>query len=154
MDYELKRVLKEPKFLQLCATKLKEHLGLNLYLLDGRGMHPVREENLPLIWRFLLDRRIRESYRQKLQLELLDYQRRHRKLETVDPRLFFTDLEVLQLDRKDQAAYLEILILLHQDEDVLRLFGKTRCQQVDARLLLRFLQRLLSEGEVPSDLFR
>lgn len=154
VDYELKRVLKEPKFLQLCATKLKEHLGLNLYLLDGRGAHPVREENLPLIWRFLLDRRIRESYRQKLQLELLDYQRRHRKLETVDPRLFFTDQEVLQLDRKDQAAYLEILILLHQDEDVLRLFGKTRCQQVDARLLLRFLQRLLSEGEVPSDLFR
>lgn len=152
VDYELKRVMIEPVFLQVCARKLKDHLGLNLYLLDGRGSHQVREENLPLIWRFLEDRRIRESYRQRLKLELLDHQRRHRRLETLDRRLFFTDSEVFRMSRKDQGAYLEILILLGQDEDVWRLFERTGCREVDGRLLLKYLQRLMTEGEPRSAL--
>ncbi|MCI8585713.1 MAG: hypothetical protein HFI92_07430 [Lachnospiraceae bacterium] len=154
VDYELKRVMIEPVFLQLCARKLKDHLGLSLYLLDGKGPHAVREENLPLIWRFLEDRRIRESYRQKLQLELLDYQRRRRRLETLDRRLFFTDSEVLRMSRKDQGAYLEILILLGQDEDVWRLLERTGCREVDKRLLLRFLQRLMEDGAISTNLLR
>lgn len=149
VPYDLKRVMIEPKFLQVCTVKLKHHLGLNLYLLDGNGTHRIKNDNVELIWRLVEEERLKESYRQQLKLELLEYERKHRRLERMDERLRISDVDALS--RKDQAAYIENFILFREDEEAFRLLERTGCQEVDARLLLRLLQRLLAEEKVEQE---
>lgn len=146
VPYERKRVMVEPAFLQLCIRKLKDHLGLNLYLLDQEGGHRLGPDNLELAWKLLEDRRVRETYGQRLRLEILDYERRHQKPEEPDERLMFSEVEALGLSREYQAAYIESLILWKQDDTALRLLWKSGCRQVEAGLLLRLLERLLAKG--------
>lgn len=147
VPYERKRLMIEPKFMQLCKRKLKGHLGLNLSALDGKGPHQrLKKDSLSAAWKLLEDGRIKESYRQQLKIELLDHERRHRRLEQINERLLFSDGEVQKLSRACQGSYIEILILLGQDEAALRLLWKTGCRETDAGLLLRLLQRLLEEG--------
>lgn len=150
--YERKRLMIEPRFLQLCAGKLKDHLGLNLYLLDGKGRHRLNRENQSLAWKLLEDGRVRESYRQQLKIELLDYERKHRRLDQINERLMFSDKEVMRLSRTCQASYIETLILLKKDGDAIRLLWKTGCRKTDAKLLLRLLERLMEEGRTSKNL--
>lgn len=142
---ERKRIMIEPGFLQLCTMKLKNHTGLNLYLLDGERRHRLKEDNLSLVRTLLEDERITESYRQQLKLELLDYERKHNRLDQIKKQLLFSDGEAVRLSRSCQASYIEILILLKRDEDALRLLWKTGCRGVEPRFLLQFLQRVLAE---------
>lgn len=152
VPYERKRLMIEPGFLELCKAKLNNHLGITLYLLDGKGKHRLNEDNLPLVWKLLEDGRVRESYRQQLKIELLNYERKHRRLEEINERLLFSDAEVQSLSRKCQVSYIETLILLQKDEDALRLLWKTGCRETDAKLLLRLLQRLAAEGRTSRNL--
>lgn len=145
VPYDLKRMLVEPGFLQVCAAKLKNHLGMNLYLLDGNGGHRVKDENEELVWRLIQDDRIRDSYRQQLKLEMLDYERRRRKIEKMDDRLRIADIQVL--GRKAQASYIEALILLKEDQEALEILEKTGCREMDPRILFRLIQRLQTDGE-------
>lgn len=149
VPYDLKRLLVEPAFLQVCTAKLKDHLGLNLYLLDGNGTHKLKSENVETAWRLAGDERVSESYRQELQLELLAYERKHHRLERMDERLRIRNVD--SLSRKGQAAYIENFILLKQDEEAFRLLTDTGCMEVDSKLLLRLLSRLLAEGKAPRD---
>ena len=149
VPYDLKRVMIEPKFLQACTIKLKNHLGLNLYLLDGNGIHRIKNDNVELIWHLVEDDRLRESYRQQLKLELLEYERKHKRLERMDERLRIWDVDAFS--RKDQAAYIENFILLREDEEAFGLLERTGCKEVDARLLLRLLQRLLAEEKTEKE---
>lgn len=143
--YERKRVMIEPGFLQLCAARLKDHQGLNLYLLDGEGRHRLKEENVSLVWRILEENGLRESWRQELKLELLEYERKRGRLEKPDERLCFSEAEALGLARDCQASYIESLILMREDDTALRLLWKSGCREADPRLLLSLLQRLLRE---------
>lgn len=143
VPYDLKRLMVEPHFLQVCTGQLKEHLGLNLYLLDGKGEHRLNHENVETALRLLEDERIQDSYRQKLQLELLDYERRHHRLEKVEEKYRIQDVD--ELTREGQAAYIENFILFRQDEEAFELLQKTGCREVEPKLLLRLLQRLLAE---------
>lgn len=152
VPYERKRLMIEPKFLQLCAGKLKSHLGLNLYLLDGKGRHSLNGENQSLAWKLLEDGRVRESYRQQLKIELLNYERKHRRLDQVNERLLFSDGEVMRLSRECQASYIETLILLKRDGEAIRLLWKTGCRETDAKLLLRLLERLMEEEKTSKNL--
>lgn len=154
VPYERKQALREPGFLQLCTIRLENHLGLNLYLMDGKGRHRLTDENVSLAWKLLEEEQLRESYRQELKLELLDYERRRRRLEQIDSRLMFSDGEVLRLSRACQSSYIESLILLNKDEDALRILWKTGCREVDAGLLLRLLQRLLLDERFAKNLLR
>lgn len=147
VPYEQKRLMIEPGFLKLCTEKLKDHLGLNLYLLDGKERHRLNGENQSYAWRLLEDGRVRESYRQQLKIELLNYERKHRRLDQINERLLFSDGEVFRLSRKCQASYIETLILLGRDGDAVRLLWKTGCQEVDGRLLLRLLEQLMEDGK-------
>lgn len=146
VPYERRRAMIEPGFLKFCIRNLKDHLGLNLYLLDKEGGHRLEPDNLPLAWKLLEDRRVRETWAQRLRLEILDYERRHRKLDEPDERLMFSETEALGLSRAYQAAYIESLILWRQDDTALRLLWKSCCRQVEAGLLLRLLERLLAGG--------
>lgn len=150
--YDMKRLMVEPRFLQICAQQLKHHLGLNLYLLDGRGDHRLNNENVETAYRLLEDGHLRESYRQRLQLELLDYERKHHRLDRVDERLLIQNPG--SLSREGQGAYIEYFILTRQDEKAFSLLEETGCAQVEPKLLLRLLQRLLAEGQVPRDILR
>lgn len=143
VSYELKRVMIEPGFLQRCTERLKNHTGLNLYLLDGKGPHRLNHENIETAYRAAEDNRLRESYRRMLQVEILDYERRHRRLEKLDNRLRIPDAALLP--RKGQAVYIETLILLRQDEDAFELLVTTGCRDADPKLILRLLQRLFGE---------
>ena len=146
VSYELHKVLVEPEFLQICVTKLKNHLGVNLYLLDGKGTHRVKDENAELVWRLTEDERLKESYRLQLKLELLDYERRHHRLEKLDDRLRIENAKEMQ--RTDQATYIEVLILLKEDMEALELLEQTGCRNVDPKILLRLLQRLFTNEEI------
>lgn len=154
VPYEMKRMMIEPQFLQLCMRKLKGHLGLNLYMLDGKERHQAGEDNLSLIWELLEDGRIRESYRQQLKLELLEYELEHNKEEQPDERLLYSDAEVLELPGRTQALYIENLIRMRQDKDALRLLWKSGCRETEAGLLLCLVERLLTEGSAPRNVLR
>lgn len=143
VPYDLKRVLIEPKFLQRCTEKLKNHLGLNLYLLDGKGTHRLNHENIETAYRLAEAEGITESYRQMLQVEILEYERRHRRLEKIDERLKIADISALP--RQGQAVYIETLILLKKDEEAFDLLQRTGCRDADPRLILRLIQRMLAE---------
>ncbi len=142
--YELVQVMQEPGFLQICMDKLENHLGLNLYQLDGKGPHRLREENSALVARLMKDERLKESCRLKLRLEWMAYERRCGRLEQMEESLYLTPGEVNRLPRKEQGAYIEILILLKEDGKALMLLLQTGCREVDARILLRLLQRTMA----------
>lgn len=146
--YEMKRMLVEPGFMQACTMSLKDHLGLKLYLLDGKGPHSLTEENLWLARDFLDDDRISDAYRQKLKLELLDYEMSRQSLDRMDERLKISDAGVMGLKRKEQAFYIGVLIALGQDGEALGLMEKTGCIDVDAGQVLRLFQRLMEEEKV------
>lgn len=98
-----------------------------------------------LIW-LLEDQGLSETYAQQLKLKVLDYEKRHRRLEPgkeLDERLVIEHPE--KLSREDQAAYLEILIYVRKDEEAYALLKETGCKLVDPRSLLKLLQRLLSD---------
>lgn len=143
VPYELKRIMIEPGFLQKCAEKLKDHLGLNLYRLDGKGAHTLKNENISLAWKLMEDDRLRESYQRKLKLEILAFERKCRRLEKLDPRLEIDDPG--SLGRREQADYIDALICLKEDEKAFRLLKETGCREVDARMLLKLLMRLTAE---------
>lgn len=145
VGYELKRVMIEPGFMEICKAKLKDHLGIKLHLLDGKGNHCIKEDNLELVWSLIEDERISESYRLKLKLELLEHEKNCKRLEKIDQRFRFSDLQLLRMSEKERALYIEILILLEQNREAFRLLEKTECQEVDASLELRLLQRLMEE---------
>lgn len=152
VPYDLKRVMIEPKFLQRCTERLKNHLGLNLYLLDGKGPHRLSHENVETAYRVAAAEGIREEYRRMLQVEILEYERRHRRLEKLDERLEIPDVKLLP--RKGQAVYIETLILLKKDEEAFALLQETGCRDADPKLVLRLIQRLLSEKEKDRDSLR
>lgn len=154
VPYERKEALTEPEFLRYCIGRLKDHLGLNLYLLDKEGSHVLREDNLSAAWKLAEDRRVRESYQQQLKLELLEYEQRQHGPKPPDERLLFTDAEVLKMTRSCQGSYIESLILLKKDETALRLLWKSGCREVDAGLLLQLLQRLLFTEQYARNLLR
>ncbi|MDO4261419.1 MAG: DUF5717 family protein [Eubacteriales bacterium] len=146
VPYDMKRLLIEPKFLMACTMRLKKHLGLNLYLLEGKGERRLRREHVETAYCMLEEPRIKESYRQKLKLELLEYERRRRRLESekgLDERLLIERPDTLP--REGQAAYIEAFILLKKDREALELLRQTGCTRTDPKLLLRLLQRLLAE---------
>lgn len=151
VPYNLKRIMIEPSFLQVCMTKLKNHLGLNLYQLDGNGTHRVKKENVDLVWRLAEDSRIRESCRLKLKLELLEYERKQHSPERLDDRLRLEDEEIHMLPREGQASYIEILIQIQMDQEALRLLEETGCTAVEPRILLRLIQRLLAEEQISEE---
>ena len=146
--YEMKRMLTEPGFMQTCTASVKDHLGLKLYLMDGKGPHSLTDENLWLAWDLLDDDRISDSYRKKLKLELLDYKMGRQSLEQMDERLKISETEIVRLKRKEQAFYIGVLISLGQDEEALGLLEKTGCKEVDAGQVLRLFQRLTEEEKV------
>lgn len=149
VPYDLKRVMIEPKFLQLCMERLKNHLGLNLYLLDGKGPHRLNHENIETAYRVAEAEGIRENYRRMLQVEILEYERRHRRLEKLDECLRIPDAATLP--RRGQAVYIESLILLKKDEEAFELLQKTGCRDADPRLILRLVQRMLAEEQADKD---
>lgn len=152
VPYDLKRLLIEPKFLRICVEKLKDHLGLNLYLLDGKGSHRLNQENAGLAYRLVETEGVREDYRRMLKVELLEYERKHHRLEKADQRLEITDVNLLS--RKSQAVYIETMILLNEDEKALELLEATGCKEVSPKLLLRLLQRLLEDETVDRQALR
>lgn len=149
VPYDLKRVLIEPKFLQRCTERLKTHLGLNLYLLDGKGAHRLNHENIETAYRLAESEGVRENYRRMLQVEILEYERKHRRLEKMDERLQIPDAAALP--RRGQAIYIETLILLKKDEEALSLLQETGCKDADPRLILHLIQRMLAEESADKD---
>lgn len=146
VPYDLKRVMIEPKFLQRCTERIKNHPGLNLYLLDGKGSHRLNRENIETAYRVVEAEEIKESYRQMLKVEILEYERRHGHLEKMEERLKIQDIEALP--RRGQAVYIEMLILLKKDEEAFSLLQKTGCREVEPGLLLRLIQRMPAEQAV------
>ena len=110
VSYDLKRLLIEPKFLQVCIQKLTGHTGLNLYRLDGNGSHRLSGENVETALALLSSGELSMDYERQLKLEYLQYERKHRRLETLSEAFFIKDAE--KLSREEQGAYIEILILL------------------------------------------
>ena len=55
------------------------------------------------------------DYERQLKLEYLQYERKHRRLETLSEAFFIKDAE--KLSGKEQGAYIEILILLSRDRE-------------------------------------
>ncbi|MCD8250128.1 MAG: DUF5717 family protein, partial [Lachnospiraceae bacterium] len=146
VPYDLKRLLIEPRFLQECTIRLEDHTGLNLYLLDGRGQHRLSSENVETARRLLRSGKLDESYEQQLKLELLEYERKSGHTEKLAEYLPIENVDAL--NRKGQASCIEILILLERDWEAWTTLNRTGCREVDPKLLLRLLQRLLSEGEM------
>ncbi len=146
VSYDLKRLLIEPRFLQECTRKLENHTGLNLYLLDGRGKHRLNSENVETAKRLLRSGKLDESYEQQLKLELLEYERKSGRTEKLTEYLPIENVDML--NRKGQASCIEILILLGRDWEAWTTLNRTGCREVDPKLLLRLLQRLLAEGEI------
>ncbi|HBN57375.1 MAG TPA: hypothetical protein DD414_11435 [Lachnospiraceae bacterium] len=149
--YEMKRMLVEPGFMQVCTSTLKDHLGLKLYLLDGKGPHSLTDENVWLAWDLLDDERVDEAYCQKLRLELLDYEISRQGPECLDERLKISDAGIMRLKRKEQAFYIGVLIVSGQDKEALALLEKTGCADVDAGQVLRLFQRLTEEEKVSKE---
>jgi hypothetical protein len=99
--------------------------------------------------RLLENDRVRESYRQKLKLEFLEYDRKHHRLEKMDERFRIAEPE--RLSRSAQAMYIEHFILLRQDEEAYELLKETGCREVDPKILLQLIQRLLVDEAVPKE---
>ena len=107
----------EPRFLQMCLMRLKNNRGLNIYLVEGGVEGRLTHDNVDAAYRLLEDQGLSETYAQQLKLKVLDYEKRHRRLEPgkeLDERLVIEHPE--KLSREDQAAYLEILIYVRKDE--------------------------------------
>lgn len=146
VKYNLKRLMIEPRFLQMCLMRLKNNRGLNIYLVEGGVEGRLTHDNVDAAYRLLEDQGLSETYAQQLKLKVLDYEKRHRRLEPgkeLDERLVIEHPE--KLSREDQAAYLEILIYVRKDEEAYALLKETGCKLVDPRSLLKLLQRLLSD---------
>lgn len=152
VPYDLKRLLISPAFLQVCISRRKEHLGLNLYLLEGKGDHRIQGETVETARQLLESGKLTASYERKLKLELLQYERKHRRLEKIDEKLLIPDGE--KLSREEQGTYLEILMLLERDKEAWDLLQKTGCRTAAPSVLLRFLLRLLEQEKISHDELR
>ncbi len=144
VPYDVKRVLIEPAFLQICIQKVKDHIGLNLYQLDGKGPHRLTPENVELAWRILDEESLDERWRQKLKLELLKYERRQGHTEILDERLMYQDIHTL--DERGQAEYIEGFILAGRDREAVKAIKETGCRETDPKLLALLFQRRLETG--------
>lgn len=143
VSYDLKRLLIEPKFLQTCMQKLTDHTGLNLYRLDGNGSHRLSGENVETVLRLLKSDELSEDYERQLKIEYLQYERKHRRLETLSEAFLISDAE--RLSREDQGKYIEILILMSREKEAWELLCRTKCHTVDPRILIRLLLRKKEE---------
>ena len=143
VSYDLKRLLIEPKFLQVCIQKLTGHTGLNLYRLDGNGSHRLSGENVETALALLSSGELSMDYERQLKLEYLQYERKHRRLETLSEAFFIKDAE--KLSGEEQGAYIEILILLSRDREAWDLLRRVQCHTVEPRILMKLILRLKEE---------
>ena len=81
VKYNLKRLMIEPRFLQMCFMRLKNNRGLNIYLVEGGVEGRLTHDNVDAAYRLLEDQGLSETYAQQLKLKVLDYEKRHRRLE-------------------------------------------------------------------------
>ena len=146
VPYELEKVMDEPRFMEACIAKLKGHLGIKLYLLDGTGSHCIREDNEELAWELVRDKRVRESFRLKLKLQLLEYEKNAGRLEQTGGKFWFSDGQVERMPEDGQALCIEAQIALRQDIKAFHLLERTGCKAVDVGLTLCLLKRLMEEG--------
>lgn len=122
-------------FLQACIQKLTGHTGLNLYRLDGNGSHRLSGENVETALALLSSGELSMDYERQLKLEYLQYERKHRRLETLSEAFFIKDAE--KLSGKEQGAYIEILILLSRDREAWDLLRRVQCHTVEPRILMK-----------------
>ena len=146
VPYDLKRILIEPRFMQACTAGLKDHTGLNLYLLDGKGRHRLNSENVETAYRLLDDGQVDEDWRRGLKIELLTYERKHRRMDGLDERLSLQDGELGNLDASWRASYLESLILYGDRRKAFALLERYGGEGMNARSLLRLILWCLDEG--------
>ena len=144
VSYELKRLLIEPKFLQVCMQKLTDHTGLNLHRLDGNGNHKLSGENVETVLRLLKSDELSEDYERQLKMEYLQYERKYRRLEKAGEKFLISDAE--RLSRGDQGKYIEILLLLSREKEAWELLRRTQCHNVDPRMLMKLIFRVKEEG--------
>lgn len=83
------------------------------------------------------------DYERQLKLEYLQYERKHRRLETLSEAFFIKDAE--KLSGKEQGAYIEILILLSRDREAWDLLRRVQCHTVEPRILMKLILRLKEE---------
>lgn len=146
VPYELKRILIEPRFMQACITGLTDHTGLNLYLLDGKGKHRLNSENVDTAYRLLADGQVDEDWRRALKVELLEYERKHRRMSRPDGRLSLQDGELRYLDASQRASCIEGLILCGERRRAFDLLERYGAEGINARNLLRLILWCLNEG--------
>lgn len=146
VPYSLKKVLIEPRFMQACVSGLKHHTGLNLYLLEGKGKHRLNSENAETAYRLLEDSRIKESWRRRLKIELLKYERKHGRMEKLDERLSLGDAELGMLTGEERASYMEVLAASGDRGKAFELLEQYGADGMNARSLLRLILWKLGEG--------
>ena len=83
------------------------------------------------------------DYERQLKLEYLQYERKHRRLETLSEAFFIKDAE--KLSGEEQGAYIEILILLSRDREAWDLLRRVQCHTVEPRILMKLILRLKEE---------
>lgn len=83
------------------------------------------------------------DYERQLKLEYLQYERKHRRLETLSEAFFIKDAE--KLSGKEQGVYIEILILLSRDREAWDLLRRVQCHTVEPRILMKLILRLKEE---------
>lgn len=152
IPYKLDPILEEESFLEECIQRIQYHTGLNLYLLDGKGRHQLEQNQVELVYRLLKDENISYFYQQKLKVELLELCQKQQNFESFDEKLKISQRDLEQLSRKEQAIYIEALILSNQNQEAFVLLQDMGGTEVNPRILCCLLQRLLESESVDKKL--
>lgn len=152
IPYKLEPMLMEKRFFDECVRRIKNHTGLNLYLLDGEERNRLEQEQVELVNRLLEDENVSFLYQQKLKIELLELRERQNQTENFEERLKISQRDLEQLSRKEQAIYIESLILGNENQEAFRLIREIGGVEVNPRILCCLLQRLLELEDMDKQL--
>lgn len=149
-DCQVIRLLDEPEFLQYSSQLSPASPGLVLYLCSqARGEKPITSRNIESFWNLLSIEEVKESYKEEVRQNLLDYYYENPAETTLYEFLHRIDYSVFI--RTDKQKLVELLAeegMCREAFELLCIYGP---EKVGAIALVRICSRTVLEREYAQD---
>ena len=147
---EMVRLLDEPELISLCRELAPKCPEIILYVcrtMDEK--HPVREENVKDFCSLLDMKEIRESFREKIRQEILDYYYHNPKSESLYD--FLHEIEPGQFVLIGKRKLTELLVSEGMSREAFELTEVYGAEDVDCGVLVRMCSRMIISKEFDED---
>lgn len=151
LPYEVKMLMDNPFWLSYCQQMAPAHPGLVLHFCgkEGTNPHKITAENVKNFERLLEIEEVKESYKEQIRRELLDFYHQNQKLDSLYD--FLKDMDLKKFIKADKRKLLELLTAEGFCGQAYELVCEYGYEQVDDLPLVRLCSNMITDKDYVSE---